>query len=335
MDLAEAIAAAVGPQPVPQVPAAKPSTVPALGQQQQGQELSKAQPCHPPQHQPWPEGVQASPAAPSCPVDVLTPVRRPTAAEARAASPPAQCPTQQELQQEGSRAAAAAASYDNMDSLITEQQQPGAAVVVASLGAGAAHPAHDLAAHAQQLSQQQQQQLLSQLWSELQAPQQQIPAAAAAADARCCTSPGLHSPATAGSSLQPSSSFCSSEQAGLAAAALAAAAAATAAPVAPDSPCSSVPSRALSSCSTSSSKKRVSWGDAVVYQLPPEEPTPLLAAAWRRVRTWFAEDAAACYEVLEDGSRAVWPAAAATTALVSVAAAAAVAALIAHRVHSS
>jgi hypothetical protein len=214
------------------------------------------------------------------------------------------------------------------------------AAAVASVHAPA-HKATDLPT---QLSQQQQQQLLSQLWSELQAAQPP----AAQAPQGCCkldlqAKPVVHLHATnsghlsTSNSLQSSSSCCSSAQEAAGRLALAAAAAAAAASAAavgnagPDSPCGSVnSSRALSSCSTSSSKKRVSWGDPVVYQLPPERPVPLLASVWQQVCDWWAP------EDTEWHSGRHWsPAAATATAVVSVTAAAAVAALLARRVHSS
>lgn len=306
--------------------------------------------------------VTETPAVTPCSTVDLLSVGKASPAELRVASPPAAAGSLQDLhhqQQEASTSveptSAAAFCHNSMDSCHSSQEQTApeqsdassadldGSVLVASLGA-AAHKAAaaDLQPHTQ-LSQQQQQQILSQLWSELQQAPKLPAAKAASAEAGCCRgtaagSVGLDTPPR---SLQHSSSCCSSDQAGLAAAALAAAAAATAAapaPVAPDSPCSSVPSsgRALSSCSTSSSKKRVSWGDSVVYTLPAEEPTPLLASLWQRVCSlWTPEGDAAPYEVFGDSSTGITAAAAATTVVVSVAAAAAVAAFVAHRVHSS
>jgi hypothetical protein len=305
--------------------------------------------------------VTETPAGTSCSTVDLLSVGNASPAELRVASPPAAAGSLQDLhhqQQEAStsvEATAAAAFGYSMDSCHSSQEQAApeqsdassadldGSVLVASLGAAARKAAAAALQPHTQLSQQQQQQILSQLWSELQQAPKLPAAKAASAEAGCCRgtaagSVGLDTPPR---SLQHSSSCCSSDQAGLAAAALAVAAAATAAapaPLAPDSPCSSVPSsgRALSSCSTSSSKKRVSWGDSVVYTLPAEEPTPMLASVWQRVCSlWTPEGNAAPYEVFGDSSTGITAAAAATTVVVSVAAAAAVAAFVAHRVHSS
>jgi hypothetical protein len=359
MHLAESIAAAVGPQPVPQRPA-KHLQHPAGQQQEQMPQPTAAQQL--PQPQEALSAVTETPAVTSCSTVDLLSVGKASPAELRAASPPAAAGSLQDLhhqQQEASTSveatAAAAFCCNSMDSCHSSQEQAApeqsdassadldGSVLVASLGA-APHKAAaaDLQPHTH-LSQQQQQQILIQLWSELQQAPKLPAATEASAEAGCrgtaAGSVGLDTPPR---SLQHSSSCCSSDQAGLAAAALAAAAAATAAapaPVAPDSPCSSVPSsgRALSSCSTSSSKKRVSWGDSVVYTLPAEEPTPLLASLWQRVCSlWTPEGDAAPYEVFGDSSTGITAAAAATTVVVvSVAAAAAVAAFVAHRVHSS
>lgn len=344
MNLTEAIAAAVGPQPVPQLPPKQ--LFPAATQQHQraGQQLQLQQHAQPVQQQQEAWDIVAST------VDAY-PVRWPTAADARAASPPAADGLQHELLLQ--QAMPAQALYDDMDNLQLQDssmQQDTVcsgisdAVAVASLHAPVSKAA-DL--QATQLSQQEQQQLLSQLWDELQASQQ-ASAASAQVPEGCCKldlqfKPVVHLHATnsghlsTGASLQSSSSCCSSEQAAaasLAAAALAAAAAATAADpsAVPESPCSSGSGRALSSCSTSSSKKRVSWGDPVVHHLPPEQPTPLLMSLWHSVCDWWAPEDAEWHS----SSRTWSPAAtAATTAVVSVAAAAAVAACVAHRVHRS
>lgn len=341
MNLTEAIVAAVGPQPVPQLPAKQVFLAATQQQQPAGQQLQLQQHAQPVQQQ------QDAVDIVSSTMD-LYPVRRPTAAETRAASPP-----QDGLQQELLKAMPAQALFDDMDNLQLQDSSmqqdtlcscDSDAVAVASVHAPISKAA-DL--QATQLSQQEQQQLLSQLWSELQAPQQASAASAQAAEGCCKLDPqslpvvNLHATnsghLSTNTSLQSSSSCCSSEQvaaASLAAAALAETAAATAAhpSAAPESPCSSGWGRALSSCSTSSSKKRVSWGDSVVHHLPPEQPIPLLMSLWHTVCDWWAPEDAEWHS-----SSWTWSptAAAATTAVVSVAAAAAVAACIAHRVHSS
>jgi hypothetical protein len=339
MNLAEAITAAVGLQPVPQLPAKQVLQTAAQLQEPAAQQLQTQQ------HGQAPLKVQPSHPTASSPAD-LYPFRRPTAAEARAASPPVVVDgLQQELLQDTTPAQAA---YDDMDNLQLQDNTVQAANAfgsdaVASVHA-AAHKATDLQA-AQLLSQQQQHQLLSQLWSELQAPQ---PPAAQGPEG-CCkldlqAKPVVHLHATnsghlsTSNSLQSSSSSsCSSAQEAAGRLALAAAAAATAASAAagasagPDSPCGSVhSSRALSSCSTSSSKKRVSWGDPVVYQLPPEQPMPLLASVWQQVCDWWAPE-----DTVWHSGRHWSPAAATATAVLSVTAAAAVAACLARRVHRS
>lgn len=315
MDLTEAITAAVGHQPVPQLPACvRPS----------GQQLS-AEPTSP-THQQQPCRTVAVPT--QCHgVDPHPVSRRPTAAEVRAASPPAanSLLLSQEEQEARLQAQEQPVLLDGMDNLQLQDSS------------------------SMQLSQQQQQQLLNQLWSELQAPPQQQDAGSAAVHQGSCKPdqprPVVHLRATnsaqlsTSASLQSSSSCCSSDPAVAAGLALAAAAAAPAVELptgaaAPDSPCSSVQSRALSSCSTSSSKKRVSWGDPVVHLLPSEEPAPLLVSLWHSVCDWWAPHE----DVIEQDwhSSSTWsPAAAATTAALSVAAVAAVAACIAHRSRSS
>jgi len=362
MDLAEAITAAVGVQPVPQLPR---MVLPACAQHKE-QMHADVQHAPPQQLQPAPReqphsSTQASLASAEC-----VPVRRPTLAEVRAASPPA---TPDGLQQplDIHEAASTTALFDSMDSPMTQPQRDleqhaaaamaeraleSDALVVASVSA----TGEATCLEAAKLSQQQQQQLLSQLWSELQSPCTAMPAEGGAAeeswqfpdaavpvqgtDSAVAGSSEFHthpvlplqcadstSPLSSHGSLQPSSSCCSSEQLGLAATALAAAAASTAAR--PSSPCSASSSnRALSTCSTSSSKKRVSWGDDVVFQLPPERPESLLSAWWHQLSGWgLAADA--------DGSSSSWSTGAVAAGLVSAAAAAAVVACVTHRACSS
>lgn len=316
MDLAEAITAAVGHQPVPQLSACvRPS-----GQQQLSPE--PASPTH--QQQPCP----TVPVPTQCHgVDPHPISRQPTAAEVRAASPPAanSLLLSQEEEEARLQAQEQPVLLDGMDNLQLQDSS------------------------SMQLSQQQQQQLLNQLWSELQAPlaQQQDAAAAAVVQGSCKPDQPRHvvhlhatnsAQLSTSASLQSSSSCCSSDPAVAAGLALAATAAApTELPTgaaAPDSPCSSVQSRALSVCSSSSSKKRVSWGDPVVHLLPPEEPAPLLVSLWHSVCDWWAPPEDIIEQDLHSSS--TWsPAAAATTAALSVAAVAAVAACIAHQSRSS
>lgn len=362
MDLAEAITAAVGVQPVPQLPRI---VLPASEQhkEQMQQHVQHAppqqlQPAH--REQPHPS-TQANLSSAEC-----VPVRRPTLAEVRAASPPAISDGLQQ-QLDIHEAASTTVLYDSMDSPVTQpqrdlEQHAAAAMVERALESDALVVASVSATgqeatclEAAKLSQQQQQQLLSQLWSELQSPCTALPAEGGAAEeswqfphaaapvqgmdsavegsSEFHASPMLPlqcadstSPLSSHGSLQPSSSCCSSEQLGLAATALAAAAASTAAR--PSSPCSASSSnRALSTCSTSSSKKRVSWGDDVVFQLPPERPESLLSACWHQLSGWgVAADAA---------GRSSWTAGTVAAVAVSAAAAAAVVACVTQRARSS
>jgi hypothetical protein len=325
MDLAEAITAAVGVQPVPQLPPKQ--SLPAGGTGlQMAPGVQQLAAC---QHEEQAASVSA-PLVASYPVDMF-PIRRPTPAEVRATSPPAAGSLQQEL---CSDAVMSRPLFDDMDSL---QQQHSALEQLRSVAADA--DAVALAAvsaahsnlHTAPLSQHQQHQLLSQLWSELQSPK---------ADRLCDSHPlqlaktgsGMLSDlSNTGEALHPSSS-CSSEGALDAAALAAVADAAAAAAAAPDSPCSSVQSKALSTCSTSSSKKRVSWGAPVVHQLPPEEPPSMLTTVWHQLQDWWTPE----HADWQDSSRTTWsPTVVTTTAVVSLAAAAGVAALLAHRTRSS
>lgn len=261
----------------------------------------------------------------------LFPIRRPTDAEVRATSPPAADGLQQEL---CSDAVMSGPLFDNMDSL---QQQHSALEQLCAVAADAdavalaAVSAADSNLHTAPLSQHQQHQLLSQLWSELQSPK---------AEGFCDSHPlqltktgsGMLSDLSNNAEALHPSSSCSSEGALDAAALAAVADAAAAAAAAPDSPCSSVQSKALSTCSTSSSKKRVSWGAPVVHQLPPEVSPSMLSSAWHQLQDWWAPEPADW----QDSSRTTWsPTVVATTAVVSLAAAAGVAALLAHRTRSS
>lgn len=325
MNLAEAITAAVGVQPVPQLPPKQ--SLPAGGN---GLQMAPCvQQLAAPQHEEQAASMPA-PSVSSHPVD-LFPIRRPTPAEVRATSPPAADGLQQEL---CSDAVMSGPLFDNMDSLQGQhsalEQLRSVAADADAVALAAVSAAHSNM-HAAPLSQHQQHQLLSQLWSELQSPK---------AEGFCDSHPlqlaktgsGMLSDLSNNNAeaLQPSSS-CSSEGALDAAALAAVADAGAAAAAAPDSPCSSVQSKALSTCSTSSSKKRVSWGAPVVHQLPPDVPPSLLSSVWHQLQDWWAPE----HADWQDSSRTTWsPTVVTTTAVVSIAAAAGVAALLAHRTRS-